>query len=83
VVAAGVFPIAGHVVSQDTTDAPVQKMQLHQAIKSIYFLLNLVGIVLRYLGLSVGGVHEVVHSMGWPTRWGITLKLLTSLIRVL
>jgi hypothetical protein len=82
VVAAGVFPIAGHVVSQDTTDAPVQKMQLHQAIKYIYFLSNLVGMVLRYLGLSVGEVHEVVHSMGWPTRWGITLPHLFEMLFV-
>jgi uncharacterized membrane protein len=50
VVAAEVFPIAGHVVSQDIINVPAQKMQLHQAINSIYFLLDLVGVVLRYLG---------------------------------
>jgi hypothetical protein len=33
----------------------------------------LVGVVLRYLGWSVGVVHRVAHLMGWPTRWGITL----------
>jgi hypothetical protein len=29
--------------------------------------------VLRYLGWSLEGVHWVANSMGWPTRWWITL----------
>jgi hypothetical protein len=50
VVAAGVFPIAGRAVSKGTTERPAQKMQLHQAIRSIYFLSKLVGVGLRYRG---------------------------------
>ena len=58
VVAAGVFPTAVHAVSQGTTKEPAQKVQLHKAIKSIYFSLKLVGVVLRYQGWSNGGCIE-------------------------
>jgi hypothetical protein len=47
VVAAGVFPTAASAVSQGIINGPAQKMQLHQAIKSIYFLLYLLGVALR------------------------------------
>ena len=46
VVVAGVFPTAVHAVSQDTTKEPAQKVQVHQAINSIYFSSKLVAVVL-------------------------------------
>jgi hypothetical protein len=57
VVALGVFPIAGHVVSQGIINAPAQKMQLHQVINCIYLLLQLLGVALRKGSGSAGGVH--------------------------
>jgi hypothetical protein len=71
----GGFRGAGNAASLGITDAPVHKMQLHQAINSIYFLSNLVGVVLKYLGWSVWGVNRVVNSVGWSTQWGITLVI--------
>jgi hypothetical protein len=62
-----------NVASLVTTVAHAQKIQLNLLSNSIYFSSNLVGVVLRYLGCSVGGSHRVVNSMGWSTRWGITL----------
>jgi hypothetical protein len=61
------------VASLVTTVAHAQKIQLNLPSNSIYFSSNLVGVVLRYLGCSAVGSHRVVNSMGWSTRWGITL----------
>jgi hypothetical protein len=41
---------ANSVISLVTTVARAQKIQLNLLSNSIYFLLNLVGVVLRYLG---------------------------------
>jgi hypothetical protein len=65
----GGFRGVSNAASLGIIDAPVLKIHLHQAIDSIYFLSNLVGVVLRYLGWSV---HRVVSSVGWSTQWGIT-----------
>jgi hypothetical protein len=53
-----------NVASLVTTVAHAQKIQLNLLSNSIYFLLNLVGVVLRYLGCSVVGSHQVVNSIG-------------------
>jgi hypothetical protein len=52
------------VASLVTTVARAQKIQLNLPSNSIYFSSNLIGVVLRYLGCSVGG------RIGWSTRWG-------------
>jgi hypothetical protein len=41
--------------SQGTASGHAENIQLHNSNTSVYFLLNLVGVVLRYLGWSVGG----------------------------
>jgi hypothetical protein len=48
-------------------DTPVYKMQLHLVIDPIYFLSNLVGVLLKYLEWSLGEVHRVVNSVEWST----------------
>jgi hypothetical protein len=68
-----------NVASLVTTIAHAQKIQLNLPSNSIYFSSNLVGVVLRYLGCSVVGSHRVVNSMGWSTRWGITLIMVDSM----
>jgi hypothetical protein len=53
-----------NVASLVITVARAQKIQLYLLSKSIYFSSNLVGVVLRYLGWSVRGSHQVANSIG-------------------
>jgi hypothetical protein len=62
------FGGASNAASLGIMDTPVYKMQLHLVIDPIYFLSNLVGVLLKYLEWSLGEVHRVVNPVEWSTQ---------------